>query len=434
VLDFLGALVALAIFAVPVWVMITFFVGAANDYGKPSRRRRRKSYSSNSRKRYANYGPRSEFQYVDNEAPGEFVVYFIENPKLRALKIGVGRAGRVHQLLNSFVDRSETSERIGWQVLRVAQFSWSSDDYEKGREKAYEAERRVKFYWKSQGNEPFLRDEQMGFSQVTKRSTDEVIWIRTQGWSETVEMGKICEVSSWKYVTSAPGFIGELTEFEEGRELLLLNQKHADRTRPPDLKFPVKKKSSSSSKAVEQGEEIAGALSVKPVRSNRTRPKSDGTQQGAFLARTQPANEAGCILWSGAAQTDSGYGTMLWNGTPTPAHRIAWMLDFNEDLENAFLANKCGNRLCVNTQHWDKVVKSEFTCVTNFCEEPSRTTYKQGQCEKCFQRAKVIRRAVREGTASKCPTVSCKNMSTSSASNSRCVECAAKFRASKANS
>lgn len=93
--------------------MFTFFVGAANDYGKPSRRRRRTSYNLNSRKKYVNYGPRSEFQYVDNEAPGEFVVYFIENPQLNALKIGVGRAGRVYQLLNSHVECSELSEGNG---------------------------------------------------------------------------------------------------------------------------------------------------------------------------------------------------------------------------------------------------------------------------------------------------------------------------------
>lgn len=430
-LDFLGGLVALAIFAIPVWAMITFLVGAANDYGKPTRRRRRNSYRPVPRNKYVNYGPRSEFQYVDNEAPGEFVVYFIENPRLNALKIGVGRAGRVHQLLNSYTERSELSENIGWQVLRVAQFSWSGDDYQKGREKAYEAERRVKFYWKSQGNEPYLRDDQMGFSQVTKRSTDEVIWIRTQGWSETVEMGKVCEVSSWKYVTSAPGFLGEFTEFGQGRELILRNEKHAERTRPPDLKFPAGKKTVPKAKTLEQGENVDAALFEASNRNYKARPKSDGTQLGAFLARTQPANENGCILWTGAAQTDSGYGTMLWNLIPTPAHRIAWMIEFEEELEDAILTNKCGQRLCVNTQHWSKVVKGEFSCVTQFCEEPSRTTYKQGPCEKCYQRAKVIRRAIREGTATNCPTPGCANTSSGSASNSRCVECAAQHRTNR---
>lgn len=94
----------------------------------------------------------------------------------------------------------------------------------------------------------------MGFSQVTKRSADEDIWIRTQGWSETVEMGKVCEVSSGKYVTSALIFIGELTEFESRRDLLLLNQKHAERARPPDLKFPSVKKPVQSVTVVERGE------------------------------------------------------------------------------------------------------------------------------------------------------------------------------------
>jgi hypothetical protein len=174
--------------------MISSILDTSSNRRKPKRRRRSSQYSSGqSRKKYINYGPRSEFQYVDNVSPGEFVVYFIENPKLNALKIGVGRAGRVHQLLNSHVERSDESEGVGWQVLRVAQFSFNDNDYAKGREKAYEAERRVKFYWKSQGNEPFLSDEQMGHSRVNQRSTGEVIWIRTPGWSETVQIGKVCE-------------------------------------------------------------------------------------------------------------------------------------------------------------------------------------------------------------------------------------------------
>ena len=433
-LDALVSLFWLVIYGVPLFAMLVFVVNSMKDYGKPRRRRSKSNYSYRQpRKKWVNYGPQSEFKYVDNESPSEFVVYFIENPRLNALKIGVGQPGRVHQLLNSHVEMDDESENTGWRVLRVAEFSYNDVNYAKGREKAYEAERRVKFYWKSQGNEPFLTDVQMGYSKVNQRSTGEIIWIRTQGWSETVEMGKVCEVSSWKYVTSSPGFIGEITDFLPGRELLLLNAAHAERTRPPDLKFPSQQRNNRRPVNLESGEDIDNAADQTTSHKYKARPKSDGTQEGAFRARTKQSSDSECIIWIGSVLTNSGYGTMLWNGVPTPAHRIAWKLKYEEELEDSYLQNKCGSRLCVNPEHWSKLVKDEFPCSTEFCTEKSRTVYRQGQCEKCHQRSKVIRRAVREGTAVKCPTQACPNMSTSSSINSRCVSCAAKARANKLN-
>ena len=409
--------------------MFAFLAGAANDYGKPRRRRRSSSYSPKKKNYYSSNRRPSEFQYFDNETPGEFLVYFIENPRLKALKIGVGQAGRVHQLLNSYTDRSEESENIGWKVLRVGQFSFSNDDYEKGRTKAYEAERRVKFYWKSQGHEPFLKDEQMGFSKVTKKSTEETIWIQTKGWSETIEMGKVCEVSSWKYVTSSPGYIMESTEFTAGRDLLLINEKHAERTRPPDLKFPNQNKALSKTPTSNLSKPGIDQETQHSARNYRVRPKSDGTQEGAFKARTQAADKNGCIKWTGSVVTGSGYGTMLWDGKPTAAHRIAWYLEFGEELEDNLLFNTCGSRLCVTPQHWKKETKTEYKCTTKYCNQISRTVLKAGPCDTCHQRAKAIRRAVREGSAAKCNSPMCEQMSTSS--TSYCVECRAKRRATQ---
>jgi hypothetical protein len=409
--NFLDSILSLAILAIALWGVATFFAALS----KPPKRRR-----SNQRKRYSSYKSSykpftdkiSDYQYFDNEAPGQFLVYFIENPKLGALKIGVGRAGRVNQLLNSHEERDENSAEIGWQILRVAVFSYGSDDYGKGREKANEAERRVKFYWKTQGLEPYLSDEQMGYSRMNIRNTGETVWVRTQGWSETIELGKACEVSSWKYVTNSPGYLGEFSSFQSGRELSLLNPEHAERLRPPNLSFP-KKRSRTTDSALNQDSEV------------KHRPKSDGTQIGNFQARISLSEETECILWTGSVMKDNGYGVMLWNGELKTAHRVSWMIEFSDDLEDSHLLNQCGNRLCVNTSHWTKHSKSEHVCITPNCNELSETTYKQGQCTKCNQRAKLIRRAIREGRAVECPTPGCTNMSTSSARNSRCVECAA---------
>lgn len=418
----------LVIFGLP----LVGLLGAMFSPSKP--RSRKKSYSSKSKyskpRNFVNYGPKSVFEYADNNSPEEFLVYFIENPKKNALKIGVGRAGRVNQLLNSYENRDEQSEKIGWQILRVAQFSNTYDDYGLGRDKAYEAERRVKFYWKSQGLEPFLSDEEMGFSKIQRRSTLEIEWIRTQGWSETAELGKVCEVSTWKYVMNSPGFLGESTAFTRGRELLLLNEKHAARTRPPNLKFSTLNSASYNSKkpsGVDTPTKTDENKNQQNKKSYRPRPISDGTEIGKFLARTKVSAESECVMWIGSV-TDTGYGFTTWNGTLTPAHRIAWVIKYDEEIDNSMFKNQCGNRICVNTDHWIKIEKSEYECITPNCHEKSRTVLKAGVCEKCYQRAKVIRRAEREGRATNCPTAGCVNFSTGNAINSLCVPCSAKNR------
>ena len=418
----LETLVALFIYGIPLFSMVIFLVMGIRDYGKP--RRRRSTYRTPKRtyKRKFNVDVRrSEFRYADNESPGEYLVYFIENPKLNALKIGVGTAGRVLQLMNSFIDKDIESENIGWQVLRVGQFSFSFDDYDDGQTKALEAERRVKFYWKSKGFEPFLAKEQMGYSLIEKKDTQEILFVQTKGWSETVEMGKVCEVSSWNYVTSAPGFLGDSSEFAIGRDLLLLNPKDSKRTRPEGLKFPKSK--SKNANLQNSKPEVPTSIS----REYTKRPKSDGTQFGEFYSRCSQSEGTECINWIGHI-TENGYGAMLWNGTPRPAHRVAWEIANKSELGDSFLVNKCGSRLCMNPLHWDKIDKSIFSCATPSCTEQSQTVVYQGLCEKCRQRAKVIRRAVREGKSGVCHTLTCNNVSASERTNSYCVECSAQLR------
>ncbi len=91
---------------------------------------------------------KSDFNYPENPNPQEFLVYFIASEDLGALKIGVGTSGRVLQLLNSTIRSDDGFENVGWKVLRTAAFSYGPEDFESGRDAAYEAERRVLYYWR----------------------------------------------------------------------------------------------------------------------------------------------------------------------------------------------------------------------------------------------------------------------------------------------
>ena len=166
-----------------------------------------------------------EFDYYHKSERGEFFVYFIASEKLGALKIGVGNSGRIKQLLNSFTQKDEESESIGWQVLKVARFSDSSTDYELGKLNANEAEKRAHYYWRYVLNLPlYVNEEQMGYSRI--RKNDQTMWVLTPGYTETADLQKVCEVSTWSYVKKAPGFIGETNAYSgiDTRELRLLHE------------------------------------------------------------------------------------------------------------------------------------------------------------------------------------------------------------------
>ena len=95
------------------------------DSKKPKSRRRR--YQQSRTYTPFDYTPK-EFDYYHKSDRGEFYVYFIANEKLGALKIGVGNSGRIRQLLNSYEQKDEDSEGIGWQILKVAQFADADTD------------------------------------------------------------------------------------------------------------------------------------------------------------------------------------------------------------------------------------------------------------------------------------------------------------------
>jgi len=195
------------------------------DSKKPKARRKRPQprqtfYSSD-------FTPK-EFDYYHQSERGEFFVYFIANEKLGALKIGVGNTGRIQQLLHSHSEKDESSEGIGWEILKVAQFSDAGTDYETGKRNGNEAEKRAHYYWRYVLNLPlYLSEEQMGYSRI--RKNDQTMWVLTPGYTETAILHKVCEVSTWNYVVKAPGFIRETDKFSEikSRDLRLLYENHS---------------------------------------------------------------------------------------------------------------------------------------------------------------------------------------------------------------
>jgi len=195
------------------------------DSKKPKTRRKRPQ----PRQTYylSDFTPK-EFDYYHKSERGEFFVYFIASEKLGALKIGVGNSGRIKQLLNSFTQKDEESESIGWQVLKVARFSDSSTDFESGKLNGNEAEKRAHYYWRYVLNLPlYVNEEQMGYSRI--RKNDQTMWVLTPGYTETADLQKVCEVSTWNYVKKAPGFIGETNAYSgiDTRELRLLHEGHS---------------------------------------------------------------------------------------------------------------------------------------------------------------------------------------------------------------
>jgi hypothetical protein len=223
--DFIEFIFGLAMLGFFLFMLLAIPLSMISDSKKPkprrSPRKRNRGYPS-----YV-YTPK-EFDYFHPSDRGEFFVYFIANDKLGALKIGVGNSGRIKQLLESFAQKDATSPSIGWQVLKVARFADTITDYESGKLNGNEAEKRAHYYWRYVLNLPlYLSEEQMGYSRI--RKNDQTVWVQTPGYTETVSLHKVCEVSTWNYVTKTPGFLGE-TEIFSGantRGLRLLHSDHS---------------------------------------------------------------------------------------------------------------------------------------------------------------------------------------------------------------
>lgn len=402
------------------WVMVAFilymivlvFFGLFSDSKKPRRRRRTPSYP-----KYTLHPTRStDFDYFHSYDKTEFLVYFVENSNLNSLKIGVGTGGRLLQLLNSHSSQSETSNNIGWKVLRIAKFSNSESDYLLGKIYGNEAEKRAHFYWRNTLKLPIhLYDFQMGYSKVINYGKTN--WVTTKGFTETAELGKVCEVSTWNYVTKSPGLITESNKFMgyEARDLKLLFPNDAE------VEAPI-------------GYSDFHLQRVRHSRHTFTQPAPEQTVEEKFWKRVDKESN-GCWLWTGSVtkKGESGaYALFSHEGRNELAQRVAWALAGLETINNSTLENSCGTRICVNPEHWKKTLRrrntfgekriSSFQCTKEGCNRPSETVTKAALCEPCRQSIKRKRRG-RKISTYKCLNDGCDNPAVTMTKSSICEPC-----------
>jgi hypothetical protein len=230
--EFVELIFGLAMLGFILFMIVAIPMSMVADSKKPKSRRKRPQPRQTY---YSSKDTPNDFDYYHKSERGEFYVYFITNEKLGALKIGVGNTGRIKQLLDSYTQKDESSEGIGWEVLKVAQFSDAGTDYETGKRNGNEAEKRAHYYWRYVLNLPlFLSEEQMGYSRI--RKNEQTMWVLTPGYTETAILHKVCEVSTWNYVKKAPGFIKETHAFSGAnvRDLRLIHETHSTLDVPPN--------------------------------------------------------------------------------------------------------------------------------------------------------------------------------------------------------
>jgi hypothetical protein len=380
---------------------------------------------------------KSDFNYPENPNPQEFLVYFIASEELGALKIGVGTSGRVLQLLNSTIRTEDGFENVGWKVLKTAAFSTGPDDFESGRDAAYEAERRVLYYWRKhlkQNSKVSERD--MGWAQLDylgKRG-----FHLTKGYTETVDINSVCEMSTWSIVVNSPGYLSEGSSLYSSRTLNSNPDFAIDKNTAPgyfqykqSLNRERTKASYSTNADLASGDNEpaertshSGMKSVPKspsIRKNKPMPKSDGTKEGKFWARVEKI-EGGCWNWIGSISTDAGYAQMLWEGSPRPAHRISWQLKYGTMPKGDLLLNTCGTRTCVNPDHWELGKLEERKCITPNCDGISLKKMIDGLCAKCERKREYEYRKTRHNPFT-CLNPTCSNPSGTVAFQSLCMSC-----------
>lgn len=316
--EFLELIFGLVILAFFLFMIIGIPMSILADSKKPKTRRRKPQY----RQPYysSDFKPK-EFDYYHKSEPGEFFVYFIANERLGALKIGVGNTGRISQLLDSYTQKDESSENIGWEILKVAQFSDSQTNYEAGKQNGNEAERRAHYYWRYVLKLPlYLSEEQMGFSRIIKNGR--AMWVATPGYTETANLNKVCEVSTWNYVKNSPGFIRETNSFSgvNPRKLRLLNEAHSKLVVPAEYE------------------------NFKLVQINHFSPKA---------TEPRPSNQAHTTVLRKRAGKDAATSSTSGSKTPKP-----------------YTAGGIGI----------------YSCVTPGCIWPSSSMFESTKCEKCKQK------------------------------------------------
>lgn len=356
------------------------------------------------------------------------IVYLLINKREKLIKVGMGT-----------FDRPDSFRGQDWEIVRFGHFT--------DRESARNAESKVLEYWRkelgmqiperaksllksghtetvessvgivkaweiiinspnfiplvSQGEQKILDD----YAHLIERGKliwdDELFWRQIRNsWYGSVE-SKIYQlsnsVSSQLHIggdsklakTQLRAFAKEFQEF--------MNKNHAILDRARSMK---------DWETADQKSDYRPArdASVKPnTRIQKTDQKDEVSRFWEKVEKTE-----NCWQWTGA-KNPTGYGAAIYEDRVQLAHRVSWKLEFGECAPEVFLDNKCGNRSCVKTAHWEISVRrkskpgeirvSPFTCTTPNCEKPSVTMTVAGLCDSCRQRAKRERRKLRKAQA-----------------------------------
>ena len=402
-----------------IFITIGVFIGMVSDSKTPKRRRRR---SPTYRNYKINWAELRDFEYTGSHNSSEFLVYFIENENLNALKVGVGTGGRLLQLLDSHTSKSTESSNVGWKILKVAKFTDSTSDYILDKIYGEQAEKKAHYYWRYVLNLPiYLNQNQLGYSQVKEYGN--IHWVLTKGYTETAELNKVCEVSTWNFIKASPGFIEEVTNFmgNESRELKLLHSDHSLLNEPPgyaDFKLQRVRHSKD-------------ALLNSPI---------EKTLEEKFWEKVD-RDSSNCWLWTGSVtrkEQKNSYAIFSHEGKNQLAQRVAWALEGLETINNSTLENTCGNKTCVKPEHWIKTLRrlnslgekliSTHLCTNEGCDRPSMTITKPSLCEPCKQSAKRKKRiGTTKPSTYQCTNIGCSNPSKTTTKSSLCESCRQKI-------
>jgi hypothetical protein len=404
-----------ALLAFMLFFIIVVPIGLINDANKP---RPRKRSRSTYKKYKINWAELRDFEYTGQHNSSEFLVYFIENENLNALKVGVGTGGRLLQLLESYTSKSIESTNVGWKILKVAKFTDSNSDYILDKIYGEQAEKKAHYYWRYVLNLPiYLNQNQLGYSQVKEYGN--IRWVLTKGYTETAELNKVCEVSTWNFIKASPGFIEEVTNFmgNASRELKLLHSDHSLLNEPPgyaDFKLQRVRHSKN-------------ALLNSPA---------EKTLEEKFWEKVD-RDSGNCWLWTGAVTKKgqkNSYAIFSHEGRNQLAQRVAWAIDGLETISNSTLENTCGTKTCVKPEHWTKTLRrlnslgeklvSAHLCTNEGCDRPSMTITKPSLCEPCKQSVKRKRRRGNKKISTyQCTNDGCSNPSVTTTKSSLCEKC-----------
>lgn len=95
---------------------------------------------------------------------------------------------------------------------------------------------------------------------------------------------------------------------------------------------------------------------IKRTKSNFCSKTCTGSYRKAeaantFLEKGVADPESDCILWPGCKNSD-GYGHLRYLGSHTTAHRVAWMIENDQEIPDGMsVCHSCDNPPCINPEH-----------------------------------------------------------------------------------